>query len=162
VSLIPTDMLDTVTLITNIAVFVSIIFLAYQIYLQRKETEYNRYEKLMSDFSETATTLVDNPEVRDIVIAGNGRPKNWGKYTEPQKKAYFYFDSLISLLERVYVGVPHSKPSDDWAGWKIWVEDLSTNDLFVDAFNDNKRMYSALFVVEIESVIRKRVVDQKK
>ncbi len=154
-SLIPVSILDTVNLVTNIAVVISIIVLAYQVYRERKETSYNTYEKLMSDFSATTSALIEHPEVLELSVAGSGRPKKWDKYTEAQKKTCCYFDSLISLLERVYVGVPHRKPDDDWAGWRMWVEDLSTNDLFVDTFNNNKRMYGKEFVAEIENIIAK-------
>lgn len=54
-SLISSGVQDTVTFLTNLAVIISIIVsigvLAYQIRLQRKDTEYSTYEKLMSDFS---------------------------------------------------------------------------------------------------------------
>lgn len=154
-SYIPVSLQDTVTLVTNITVVISIAVLAYQVYLQRKETEYNRYEKLMSDFSATAALLIEHPEVRDTYLAGSGRPKKWESYTEAQKKTFCYFDSLISLLERVYVGVPHSKTTDDWDGWKLWIQDLATNDLFIDSFNNCKRMYGKEFVDEVDRVIEK-------
>jgi hypothetical protein len=148
--------------ITNIAIMVSIAFLAYQIYLQRKETEYNRYEKLMNDFSATTSSLLDHIDVLDLTMVGDLRPKKWDKYTEAQKKTCCYYDSLIGLLERVYVGVPHNSPNDDWEPWRIWIENLSNNELFVDTFNNNRKMYGSHFVTEIENIIKETADKRKK
>lgn len=153
---------DIANIVTTIVVIITVIILIVQVRNEVKEIEYDKYEKLMSDFSATTYALIEYPEVREIVVAGSGRPRKWDTYTEAQKKAYFYFDSLISLLERVYVGVHHKKPTDDWAGWKMWVEDLSTNELFVDAFNNSKRMYSTSFAAEIDSIIAKTTAAKKK
>jgi hypothetical protein len=167
---------DVANIVTTIVVIITVIVLIIQIRNEIKEIEYDKYEKLMSDFSATTYSLIEHPEVRDIVVAGSGRPKKWDTYTEAQKKAYFYFDSLISLLERVYVGVHrnalsltervytgiyHKKRVDDWAGWKMWVEDLSTNDIFVDAFNNSKRMYWTSFAIEVDNIIAKTAAQKK-
>lgn len=153
---------DIANIVTTIVVIITVVILIIQIRNEIKEIEYDKYEKLMSDFSTATYSLIEHPDVRELVVAGSGRPKKWDTYNEAQKKAYFYFDSLISLLERVYVGVHHKKPTDDWAGWKMWVEDLSTNELFVDAFNNSKRMYSTAFATEIDGIIAKTVVQKKK
>jgi hypothetical protein len=168
---------DLANIVTTVVVIITVGILILQIRNEIKEIEYDKYEKLMSDFSATTYALIEHPDVGELVTAGSGRSKKWGTYTEAQKKAYFYFDSLISLLERVYVGVHRNsrsltervytkiyrkKRTDDWAGWKMWVEDLSTNDLFVDAFNNSKRMYSTSFATEVDNIIAKIAAQKTK
>jgi hypothetical protein len=168
---------DLANIVTTGVVIITVGILIWQVRNEIKEIEYDKYEKLMSDFSANTYALIEHPDVGEIVTAGNRRTKKWQTYTDAQKKAYFYFDSLVSLLERVYVGehrdsqsltervytiIYRKKRPDDWAGWKIWVEDLSTNDVFVEAFNNSKEMYSTAFATEIDSIIAKTATQRIK
>jgi hypothetical protein len=55
------------------------------------------------------------------------------------------------LLERVWFGVPEK----DWINYySKWVKDLVTNDIFLDVFNDNKKMYDVSFTDEIDAIIK--------
>jgi hypothetical protein len=149
--LISSDLQATFTLATDIAVVISIVVLAIQVYLQRKATKYNTYEKLMSDFSATASLLIDHPEILEIYFQGNGKPKQWGKYSEAEKKTFSFFSSLLGLLERVWFGVPEK----DWINYySKWVKDLATNDIFLDVFNDNKKIYDVSFTNEVDKIIK--------
>ncbi len=149
--LISSDVQATVTLATDMAVVISIAVLAIQVYLQRKATKYNTYEKLMSDFSATASLLIDRPEILEIYVQGNGKPKKWGRYSEAEKRAFSFFSSLLGLLERVWFGVPEK----DWINYySKWVKDLATNDIFLDVFNDNKKIYDVSFTDEVDKIIK--------
>ena len=46
-SLIPPDIQAVATLATNIAIVISLLVVATNVYLQRKSTKYTTYEKLM-------------------------------------------------------------------------------------------------------------------
>ena len=59
----------------------------------------------MSDFSGTASILIDHPEILEIYVKGKGKPKKWDKYSEAEKKTFSFFSSLLALLERVWFGV---------------------------------------------------------
>ncbi len=149
--LISSDIQATVTLATDIAIVISLVVVTAQVYLQRKATKYNTYEKLMSDFSATASLLIDRPEILEIYFRGNGKPKRWDKYSEAEKRAFFFFGSLLALLERVWFGVPEK----DWIDYySKWVKDLATNDIFLDVFNDNKKMYDVSFTNEIDAITK--------
>ncbi|MGA2682882.1 MAG: hypothetical protein ABSF44_13910 [Candidatus Bathyarchaeia archaeon] len=56
----------------------------------------------------------------------------WEKNSDAEKKAYLFFDAVISLLERVWMS------KQDWSDWKKWAGSLLTNGIFMDVFNDNK------------------------
>jgi len=148
---ISSDIQSTVTLATDIAVVILLVVLSIQVYLQRKTTKYNTYEKLMSDFSSTAHLLIDRPEILEIYVQGSGKPKKWDNYREAEKKAFSFFSSLLALLERVWFGVPET----DWINYySKWVKDLATNDIFLDVFKDNKKMYDVSFTNEIDAIIK--------
>jgi hypothetical protein len=150
-SLIPSDIQAIATLATNIAIVISLLVLATNLYLQRKSTKYNTYEKLMSDFSGTASILIDHPEILEIYVKGKGKPEKWDKYSEVEKKTFAFFNSLLALLERVWFGVPNK----DWKNYySKWVKDLATNDLFLDVFNNYKKIYDVSFTYEIDTIIR--------
>ena len=150
--LIPSDIQAIVTLATDIAIVISLVVLAIQVYLQRKATKYNTYEKLMSEFSGTASILIDRPEILEIYVKGKGQPKKWDKYSEAEKKTFSFFSSLLALLERVWFGVPEK----DWINYySKWVKDLATNDIFLDVFNDTKKMYDVSFTNEMDAIIKK-------
>ena len=149
--LISSDLQATVTLATDIAIVISLVVVATQVYLQRKATKYNTYEKLISDFSANASLLIDRPEILEIYFRGNGKPKRWDKYSEAEKKAFSFFSSTLALLERVWFGVPER----DWIDYySKWVKDLATNGVFLDVFNDNKKMYDVSFTGEIDAIIK--------
>jgi len=148
--LISSDVQATVTLATDIAIVISLVVVAIQVYLQRKATKYNTYEKLMSDFSASSSLLIGHPEILEIYYRGNGKPKKWDKYSEAEKKAFSFFSSTLALLERVWFGVPEK----DWIEYySKWVKDLATNNVFLDVFNDTKKMYDVSFTREMDTII---------
>jgi len=150
-ALIPSDIQAIATLATDIAVVISLVVLSINVYLQRKATKYNTYEKLMSDFSGTASILIDRPEILEIYVKGKGQPKKWDKYSEAEKKTFSFFSSLLALLERVWFGVAEK----DWINYySKWVKDLATNDVFLDVFNDTKKMYDVSFTNEMDAIIK--------
>ena len=147
--LISSDIQAIASLATDIAVVISLVVLSINVYLQRKATRYNTYEKLMSDFSGTVSILIDRPEILEIYVKGKGQPKKWDKYSEAEKKTFSFFSSL---LERVWFGVPEK----DWINYySKWVKDLATNDVFLDVFNDTKKMYDVSFTNEMDAIIKK-------
>jgi hypothetical protein len=150
--LISSDIQAIASLATDIAVVISLVVLSINVYLQRKATRYNTYEKLMSDFSGTASILIDRPEILEIYVKGKGQPKKWDKYSEAEKKTFSFFSSLLALLERVWFGVPEK----DWINYySKWVKDLATNEVFLDVFNDTKKMYDVSFTNEMDAIIKK-------
>jgi hypothetical protein len=154
--LIPPDIQSIATLATDIAVVISLVVLSINVYLQRKATKYNTYEKLMSEFSGTASVLIDRPEILEIYVKGKGQPKKWDKYSDAEKKTFSFFSSLLALLERVWFGVAEK----DWTNYySKWVKDLATNDVFLDVFNDTKKIYDVSFTNEMDAII-KEVVDK--
>jgi hypothetical protein len=151
-SLIPSNIQAVATLATNIAIVISLLVVATNVYLQRKSTKYNTYDKLMSDFSGTASILIDRPEILEEYVKGTGKPKEWDQYSEAEKKTFAFFNSLLALMERVWFGVPKK----DWKNYySKWVEDLATNDLFLDVFNHYKKIYDVSFTHEVEDIIKK-------
>jgi hypothetical protein len=150
--LISSDIQAIASLATDIAVVISLVVLSINVYLQRKATRYNTYEKLMSDFSGTASILIDRPEILEIYVKGKGQPKKWDKYSEAEKKTFSFFSSLLALLERVWFGVPEK----DWINYySKWVKDLATNEVFLDVFNDTKKMYDVSFTNEMDAIVKK-------
>ena len=105
----------------------------------------------MSDFSGTATILIDRPEILEIYVKGKGKPKKWDKYNEAEKRTFAFFNSLLALLERVWFGVPEK----DWKNYySKWVKDLATNEIFLDVFKDYKKIYDVSFTVELDAIIK--------
>jgi hypothetical protein len=150
-SLIPPDIQAIATLATNIAIVISLLVVAINVYLQRKSTRYTTYEKLMHDFSGTATILIDRPEILEVYIKGSGKPKKWDSYNEGEKKTFAFFNSLIALLERVWFGVPEK----DWRYYySKWVKDLATNEIFLDVFNHYKKIYDVSFTDKVSEIIK--------
>lgn len=150
-ALIPSDIQAIATLATDLAVVISLVVLSINVYLQRKATKYSTYEKLMSDFSGTASILIDRPEILEIYVKGKGQPKKWDKYSEAEKKTFSFFSSLLALLERVWFGVAEK----DWINYySKWVKDLATNDVFLDVFNDTKKIYDVSFTNEMDAIIK--------
>jgi hypothetical protein len=150
-ALISPDIQSIATLATDIAVVISLVVLSINLYLQRKATKYNTYEKLMSDFSGTASILIDRPEILEIYVKGKGQPKKWSKYSDAEKKTFSFFSSLLALLERVWFGVAEK----DWINYySKWVKDLATNDVFLDVYNDTKKIYDVSFTNEMDAIIK--------
>ena len=150
-SLIPPNIQSIATLATDIAIVISLVVLSINVYLQRKATKYNTYEKLMSDFSGTASVLIDRPEILEIYVKGKGQPKKWDKYSDAEKKTFTFFSSLLALLERVWFGVPEK----DWSNYySKWVKDLATNDVFLDVYNDTKKIYDVSFTNEMDAITK--------
>jgi hypothetical protein len=150
-SLISSDIQAVATLATNFAIVISLVVLSINVYLQRKSTKDNTYDKLMSDFSTTASILIDRPEILEIYVRGKGKPKKWDKYNAAEKKTFGFFNALLALLERVWFGVPEK----DWKYYfSKWVRDLVTNEVFLDVFNDNKKIYDVSFTKEVEAIIK--------
>jgi hypothetical protein len=150
-SLISPDIQAVATLATNFAIVISLVVLSINVYLQRKSTKENTYDKLMSDFSTTASILIDRPEILEIYVRGKGKPKKWDKYNSAEKKTFGFFNALLALLERVWFGVPEK----DWKYYfSKWVRDLVTNEVFLDVFNDNKKIYDVSFTNEVEAIIK--------
>jgi hypothetical protein len=149
-SLAPSGFQEIASLVTDLAIVVSLVVLAYQVYLQRKETKFNTYEKLMSDYTAQTMILMDYPEVLDLTVKGTGQATKWEKYSVAEKKAYLFFAGVMSLLERVWVS------KQDWSDWKNVVENLLSNVIFMDVFNDNKGTFDEGFAIEIESLNKLR------
>lgn len=148
-SLISSGTQNLIITISDLAVVLSLLVLAYQVYLQRKATEYGTYDKLMSDLSAATPMLLDNPDILDLTVKGRGKLENWERYSKAEKKAYCFFDSIMQVLERAYFQVPKK----DWSDWEKWVKNLLTNKIFMDVFNDNCGMYNEEFVKAIQSII---------
>ncbi|MEM2100130.1 MAG: hypothetical protein QXP45_02145 [Thermoproteota archaeon] len=153
--MIPIDVIDSVTLISNFCIAVSLPFLIYQLWLQRKELKYSMYEKLMSDFSNLTLSLVEHPRLRELYASGS-RPMNWDKYDEDEKALYFYFDSLLGLLERVWISYKEMKllKTKDWEQWGNWIKELFKNEIFIDIFNESKKLYDPLFIDEMQKILK--------
>lgn len=150
-SLISSDIQAVATLATNFAIVISLVVLSINVYLQLKSTKANTYDKLMSDFSTTASILIDRPEILEIYVRGKGKPKKWDNYNAAEKKTFGFFNALLALLERVWFGVPEK----DWKYYfSKWVRDLVTNEVFLDVFNDNKKIYDVSFTNEVEAIIK--------
>jgi hypothetical protein len=146
---------DLVTIVANIALVVSVVVLSYQVLLQRRELKYSSYEKLMSDFSNAAVILVQERGLRDVFVSGD-EPRNWRRYTEDEKTAYFYFDSLIGLFERVWVSYKelHWSTEEDWNQWRNWIAELKRNKVFVDVLLEAKEdgLFDPKFMSEMKQV----------
>ena len=150
---------DLATIVADIALVVSVVVLSYQVLLQRRELKYSSYEKLMSDFSNAAVTLVEQRGLRDVFVSGD-EPGNWKRYTEDEKTAYFYFDSLIGLFERVWVSHKelHWSTEEDWNQWRNWIAELKRNKVFVDVLLEAKEdgLFDPEFISEMEQIWKKR------
>jgi hypothetical protein len=40
--------------------------------------------------------------------------------------------------------------NEDWKYWRSWIEELSENQIFKDAFLDNEKLYDESFVKEVK------------
>jgi hypothetical protein len=149
------DIIQVVSVVANLGIMISVIVLLYQIILQRRELRYNTYDRLMSDFITASLYIIDHSEFKDIYV-GKAEPKNWKTYTDEQKSLYFYFDSLLALFERVWIACKEMKiiSNENWKSWRNWLEELSENQIFKDAFLDNEKLYNESFVKEVKNIIR--------
>jgi hypothetical protein len=155
-----TDILSAATLASDLAIMGSMIFLAYQIMQQRKETRYqhNRtaedrrrdsYERLMVLFSDTSKFLIDHPEIDRFV------PPSMPKWKDnAERSAFIYLDLLHSLWEQVWIA--HSEGrlfEESWKVWRAWIEELSSSATFLNHFDYNKAYYTSSYVREIENIV---------
>jgi len=155
-SLLPPDLQELVTIIANISIIVSLPVIMYELWLSKTDTTYNTYEKLMSDFSDSTFFLVDHPKLANKFYVGKNKPKKWDKYDEDTKVLYSYLASLLGLFERAWVLHREVKFwKESWEQWATWIEELVTNDTFVDVFDDDKNLYDPCFVAEIQRIIGK-------
>jgi hypothetical protein len=154
------------TLITAIeagALVGSLIFVARQVSLEREtlnrsieQAKYSTIEKLMSDFSSATFKLVENATLRDEFVSCS-QPENWGKYDKNNKALFFYFDSLIGLIERVWTS--HTKTDwldkAEWNLWFNWMVQMAKNPIFRDVFKDirSKKLYEESFMDEVQRAI---------
>jgi hypothetical protein len=75
-----------------------------------------------------------------------------GINSEAEKKTFNFFSSLLALLGRVWFGVPEN----DWIYYySKWVKDLATNEIFLDVFNDSRKMYDVSFTNEVDTIIKR-------
>lgn len=153
-SLVAEDIVQLVSIVTDFVVIISLLVLVYQTILQRRELRYSTYDKQMSDFMTISLYLVEHPELRKMYV-GKGKPKNWEKYDDDQKTLYCYFDSLLSVFERVWNAckVMEIGNLEDWDNWKNWLKQIAENPIFIDVFEDNRELYNSSFIEEVKSII---------
>ena len=135
-------------LAAQIATTATMGFLAYQIILQRRETRRVSYQRLMEEFSNLSKFALEHPDLEKHI-------PTYVSETKEKREAFWYLDMLISLLERVWIADLEGQLSrNSWPLWRNWIEELATNKIFVDHFQQNTKYYESTFVAEINRIIQ--------
>lgn len=150
------DIITAVALAANIAVAASIVGLIVQIYLQRKETKFSTYEKLMSEFTNASLFLAEHQQIADFLYGSDPKktiPED--QYERVRWASFYYLDALLGLFERVWVaGRQGYIPQMQWASWRNWLSDLARKDVFKELFENTKQSYDPSFVKEVETILQ--------
>jgi len=110
--------------------------------------------------------LVQNPKLREAYV-NKSKPSNWERYDVDEKALYFYFSSLLGLLERVWYSYRYVKwqKEEEWKQWRNWIRELATNETFIHLIGDDENLYDPSFIEEVKQVIvrpRERITPLKK
>lgn len=144
---------DLSLLAANIGLVFSIFLLAYQIWLQRRETKFEIYEKMMQGFTDITLATVNNPELLDVYEWDKDYQGN-EKLKERQK--YAYLDSLFGLFERVWMAQKKMKWwESEWEPWENWIKMFSKSKIFLDVVREahTLKTFDPEFIEYVERII---------
>src|SRR5438034_8930945 len=150
-SYIPADVQEFGTFLANISVAIALFALVYQIRRERRQNEFDAYVELYGDFAEISLKLIEMTGISEVVYKGKNKPTKWDKYTELERQAYSYFDLLLGLFERVWIGKEEVKiPEREWLPWQNWIEDLASIELFAETFQENRKQFDNAFATKMD------------
>ena len=119
------DVISLATLVADISIAASLIALIIQIHLQRRETRYSTYEKLMSEFTSSSLFLAEHQEIAEFIYGNDPSktiPEN--QYQRFKWASFYYLDALLALFERVWVARQQGYlPQIEWVSWRNWLSD---------------------------------------
>lgn len=133
---------DLIDVIMGISLTLSLIFLAYQVFMERGAIKRDTYEKLRSDSTNISLFLAEHTEI-ELYLYKNSEDTNLKDY----KMAYYYLDALLGLCERAYV----SQGQTEWEQWRNWLAQMKESNLFQEIVEDcfNDRLYDDDFLCEL-------------
>ena len=146
------DVVTAVSVIANLALVITVVFLAYQVKLQRNEIKRDSYDRLMSSFTSSVEFLASHPVIEKYLPSYkfNDPPK----IVEEKLTVFYYLDMLISTFERVWTAKEEKRLYENsWLYWRDWIKQLAANPIFVEHFNQNKKEYSPSFIAEVDGII---------
>jgi hypothetical protein len=150
--------LDFFTLFTELAdcaVVVSLLLVAYQIWLQRRDLRFTANEGLMSDFSQMTLFLVDHPQIARQVYSDSGvGDAELAGDLQDRQMALYYLDGLLGLFERAWWASKQSKARrEDWIGWRNWLKSLAKSSLFAELLKSSEGEWEPAFREELRSIL---------
>jgi len=156
------DLQELLAIAGNVSLVVTLVFLTYQLFHERKEHRYAVYEKLMSDFTQVSLLLSTEPDLA-YAYRSTYKTSKWDNYTEDEKRLFCYFDSLFGLFERVWIALRRGRKGTgaNWVHWRNWIKLLATHSVFVDVFEFNKEFYDSNFIHEVQNVVAEAKYCQK-
>jgi len=160
-----TDYFTFFTELADGAVVLSLLLLAYQIWLQRQDLRFSATEGLMGDFSRMTLFLVDHPRVARQIYPYSPDAAESGQGSDPQDRqmALYYLDSLLGLFERAWLASKHSKArKEDWYGWRNWLKSLAKSTLFIDLLRASEEQWDGKFREELESILKEVTAEAAK
>lgn len=141
----------------NLALVASVMFLAYQVWLQRQDLRFSTYDRLMSDFTQLDLVLVNDPRLAFYVYPdpqGELTKRSWDAEFTEEERSFYYIDALLGLFERAWMARKKSKAYyEHWLLWENWIRYVTRGPVFRKVFERNKEFYDPRFVKEVERLI---------
>ncbi len=148
---VTTNQVNIANTVADAAIVVSLVFLGYQILMQRVELRYDTYERLMDKYADSAVFLATHPEIEKYLPSHN---LDASSESDQKLTAYYYLDVLLALFERVWIARTQKRMRmESWLLWRRWIQDLARNEMFVVHFKSSENYYSASFTKEVNSII---------
>jgi len=91
-------------------------------------------------------TTTSHNRIYDQLAASGSRFSRWTLYNDSEKTAYGYLEVVYELIERFYVLKTEGWiPESEWRQWEAWLDDVRSNPLLADVFEDNQGMFDPRF-----------------
>lgn len=148
--------LEILAVVANVSLVLTLLLMAYQTYLQRRDLRFAVYEKLMSDFAALNMTLLERPEIARDLYSGNPvRDALWRERFHGKEATLYYVDSLMSLLERVWLARKQSRLYEhQWQTWRHWIATFAHNTTVLDFLELNRGLFDRAFLAEVEAILQ--------
>ncbi|HML01903.1 MAG TPA: hypothetical protein VK487_00865 [Candidatus Bathyarchaeia archaeon] len=143
------------TLVSGGVLAITLAVLAYELYLENRESKILAYERLRSDFMRASLAIVNHPQVYDFLYHANPNNGNDKNYDLHRKMTILYLDTLLGLFERAWKNLRIKKMEEEWNCWRNWLKLLSCSEGFDEVRTEG--IYDKGFVDEIKRIKEDRV-----
>lgn len=161
------------TIIGTTAIVLSLLFVSFQVRLQRNEVERQRnvlafevYQKLSMRYSDLLWMACEKPHLNSIWEPLEAKRKaeldsaqsreEWGAWRimdDPERESYRYTRLVLELLEQACEIRERRWIDDDtWNKWRAWMTIWKKTAYFVFVFPDSKPRFVPCFVRLLEEL----------